>query len=63
MRWAGRPPTLRGESAGAGLVQPGEETVSEGHKTSSPSSYEGFTEKMDLGSLLRCSVEEKGQQT
>lgn len=57
------PPTLRGESVGAGLVQPREETVSERHKTSPPRSYKRFTEKMDLGSLLRCSVEEKGQQT
>jgi len=28
-----------------------------------PSNYKGFIDKMDLGSLLRCSVEEKGQWT
>lgn len=61
-RWAGAP-TPTGEAVQAGLVEPGEETASGGHKTSPPSNYKRFTEKTDLRSLLRCSLEEKGQGT
>lgn len=50
------------EAGGAGLALPGMKLL-QGDIETAPSNYKGFFKRMDLGSLLRCSVGEKGQWT
>lgn len=53
--------TPTAEAVQAALLGHGKERIPGGHQTASQK-VRGFIEKMDLGSLLRCSVEEKGHK-
>lgn len=49
------------EAVQAALLGHGKERIPGGHKAAYQK-LRGFIEKMDLGTLLRCSVEEKGHK-